>query len=83
MAPIATTISPTSVHIRYADNPDSAKAEEWLDFRVPLNGLTLADQNGVHALGNLEHRYLGAIRRAALQYVRELIDAEIRRLSTQ
>jgi hypothetical protein len=80
MAPIATTISPTSIHMRFADNADPEKAEEWVDFRVPLNALKLADQGGERALGNPDHEYLGVIRRAALQYVQALIAAEIRRL---
>ncbi len=83
MALIATTISDTTVHMRYADNPDPAKAEGWLDFQVPINALSFADENGEHALGNPNHRYLGTIRVAALRHARGLLDDEIRNLSVR
>lgn len=31
MALIATTISDTTVHMRYADDPDSEKAKGWME----------------------------------------------------
>jgi hypothetical protein len=81
MAPIATTISATSVHMRFANNPVPEEADQWLDFQVPLdNLLVVADSGQEQGLGNPNNQSLGAIRRAALGYVRIAIDAEIRRL---
>ncbi|MGA7384381.1 MAG: hypothetical protein WBW81_06735 [Methylocella sp.] len=79
MKPIATTISPTFVQMRFADNPDPEQASEWLDFQVPLENLKIMDQAEGHAVGNPNNQCLGDIRRAALRYVQALIADEIRR----
>jgi hypothetical protein len=78
---VETKISETAVHMRYADNPDLAKANQWIDFQVPLDALKFLDHGGERALGNIEERYLGVIRVAALRYAREIIAAETQRLS--
>lgn len=78
---IETKISKTSVHMRYADNPDPAKAREWFDFQVPLEGLTLPTANGDYPLGDHESRYLGSIQQAALRRVRDAIGAETQALA--
>lgn len=81
MAPIATRISTTSVHMRFASNPDPEEADQWLDFQVPLDNLLVAVSGQAQGLGNPNNQSLGAIRRAALGHVRTVIDAEIHRLS--
>ncbi|MGO9721645.1 MAG: hypothetical protein ACLPOA_13955 [Methylocella sp.] len=78
MKPVATTISSTTVHMRFADDPNPAQALEWLDFQIPLETLKITDQDGERLVGNPNNQYLGVIRRAALQYVQALIAAEIR-----
>jgi len=70
---IETTISDTTVHMRYADNLDPEKAKEWVDFQVPLTGLELP----LEPLGDIAERQFRLIQAAALRRVRELIDAEI------
>jgi hypothetical protein len=78
---IATTISDTSVHMRYADSHDPMNATQWIDFQVPLAELMLPDDHVEVPLEDPETRYLGAIRLAALRYARKAIDVETRRLS--
>jgi hypothetical protein len=81
MKPIYTHISDSYVHMRFADNPDPAHAHTWIDFRVPIEELTLATASGEQPLGNPEKRYLGSIRLAALQYARDVLGAETQDLS--
>jgi hypothetical protein len=81
MKHVETRISETTVRMRYADDPDPVKVTHWLDFRVALNDLQVPDQNGMHALGDLERRYLASIRLGALRYARGVIDDEIRALA--
>ena len=76
---IETKISETAVHMRYADNPENAKATAWIDFQVPIAQLIAFDQRT--PLGEVEERYLAETRLAALRYVRELITAETQRLA--
>ena len=76
---VETKISETAVHMRYADNTDSAQATEWIDFQVPIAGLIAFDQRT--PLGNVEERHLAETHLAALRHVRELIGAEAQRLS--
>ena len=78
---VETKISGTMVHMRCADNPDSAKAIQWIDFQVPLALLELPSSQGDHPLGNPESRYLGSIQQAALRYARDLIGAETQALA--
>jgi hypothetical protein len=76
---IATTITETAVHMRYADNADAAKAKTWIDFQVPLEQLTLPPER---PLEDPELQYLAEVRLAALRYAREVIFAENQRLSS-
>ena len=78
---VETKISGTMVYMRYADNPDSAKATKWVDFQVPLALLELPSSQGDDPLGNPESRYLGSIQQAALRYARDLIGAETQALA--
>lgn len=78
---VETKISETAIHIRYADNPDSAKSTVWFDFQAPLKDLKIPDGGQEHPLGDPEARYLGSIRLAALRYVRDVIGEETQRLA--
>ena len=78
---IETKILPNAVHMRLADDPDPEKAEYWIDFQVPLDALTLGSQAGELALGDIERRYVGSVRLAALRYARDLIGAETQALA--
>jgi hypothetical protein len=83
MMPIYTHISDSYIHMRFADNPDAAHAHIWIDFRVPIEGLTLATASGEQALGDPEKRWLGTIRLAALRYARDVLSAETQDLSSR
>ncbi len=81
---IETKISKTSVHMRYANNPDPAKATQWIDFQIPIEGLTLpGPSGGDYPLGDHESRFLGSIQQAALRHARELISAETQALASR
>jgi hypothetical protein len=71
---IETTISETTIRMQYADDPDPEKAQEWLDFQVPLKGMELPSG----PLGDSRERSLRLIQAAALRKVRDLVDDEIR-----
>ena len=77
---IETTILPTVVRMRYADQPDPASAVEWFEFQVPLAPLTAPIGPG-EPLGDPELRNVAEVRLAALRYVRDVISAETQRLS--
>jgi hypothetical protein len=77
---VETKISETAVHMRYADNPDSAKATAWIDFQVPIADLVVPN-SPESPLGELESHYLAVIRQAALRHAREIIGAETQRLA--
>ena len=78
---VETRISEKFVYMRYADNPDTTKATQWVDFQVPIAALKVADQNGEYPLGEIEKRHLGSIRGAAARYAREILAEETQRLS--
>jgi hypothetical protein len=78
---ISTDISGAYIHMRFADNLDKTQAQTWIDFRVPLAGLTLGTASGEQPLGDAEKRWLGSIRLAALRHVRDLIGEETQSLS--
>ncbi|MGA8689318.1 MAG: hypothetical protein WB662_05230 [Methyloceanibacter sp.] len=82
MKHIQTTIGETTIHIRYASDPDAAKATEWLEFQVPIEPLTVPAAGGDFPLGDLQLRHLATIRLAALRYVRDAIGEETQRLSS-
>jgi hypothetical protein len=71
---IETTISETTIRMQYADDPDPEKAQEWLDFQVPLPSLMLPRSE---VLGETRERTLRQVRLAALRYVQDVIAAEI------
>lgn len=75
---VETTILETKIRIRIADQADLDEATQWIEFEIPLAPLKTTDQRGTRPLGNLGEQYLSVIRTAALLYVREIIDAEIR-----
>jgi hypothetical protein len=76
---IKTTVSETTVRMRFADQSDAAEATQWVDFQVPLGDLR--SPKGQEELGDPETRYLAEIRLVALRFVRDAIDAETRRLA--
>jgi hypothetical protein len=80
---IETTVSETTVRMRYADNADPAKASQWIDFQVPL--AELAEGTGARKthLDRLEARFLGAIQEAALHYMQDVVAKEIRETATR
>ena len=74
---VETTISETSIRMRYADSSDPLKATEWIDFQLKLSELKRPSGT---KLGEPEPLHLAELRRAALQCVQDLLDNEIRRL---
>ena len=82
MSLVETTIGETTIQMRYADNPDAAKASVWIDFSMPIGELTLADSRGDIPLGDIHTRQLATIQLAALRRVRDAIGEEIQRLSS-
>ena len=78
---IETTVSEYSVRMRYADKTDPTKALAWIDFCFPLGDLVHPDSRDGQPLGDPEKQYLGEIRLAVLRAARDLIGAEIQRLS--
>ena len=77
---VETKISETAIYMRYADNPDIAKAMVWIDFQVAIADLIAVDQRT--PLGDVEERYLAEIHLAALRHVRDTIGVETQRLSS-
>jgi hypothetical protein len=76
---IETMISETAVRMRYADQPEPARATEWVDFQVKLADLMVPTDPG-ELLENPESHYLATIRLAALRRARDVIDGENERL---
>jgi hypothetical protein len=80
LALVQTILADKSLRVRYANNPDSTHATEWLDFQVPL--AVLRDpENPQLDLGNIETVLIGEVHLAALRYLRDTIGAEIQRFS--
>ena len=74
---LETTLTETTVRLRYADHSDPAKAVQWIDFQVSLEGLTLPLPRGSEDLGDDPNtRILAEVRLAALLRARALIAAE-------
>jgi hypothetical protein len=65
---IETTISETTVRMRYADDADASKATQSLEFVVPMGEAR-------------PEWHLPAIQRVALLTVQELVNAEIQAAS--
>jgi hypothetical protein len=79
---IETTISPTAVRLRYADNSDPTKATQWMDIQAPIAEL-MEPRREQAKLGEAELQYLAELHRAVLQYGRHVINGEIQRLAKQ
>lgn len=80
---VETTISETTIRIRYADHHDPAQATQWFAFEVPIGpGLTLPTHSGDIALGAISTRLFASIQLAALRSVRDLIGEETQRLAS-
>jgi hypothetical protein len=78
MKHVATMISETAIHVRYADNPDPQKATEWIDTQVTLQHAKMPSGK---LLKDLEGHYLAGLRLVALLHARDTASAEIQRLS--
>jgi hypothetical protein len=81
---ISTSLTETSIRMRYADHADPTKATQWFDFQVPLTELVDPRSRGSQTpdpLGDPNQEYLGAVRLAALRYVRNLVGDETQRLT--
>jgi hypothetical protein len=77
---IETTVSATTVRMRYADDADSENPGEWLEFEVKLASL-VNPSDTKQPLGDPELQFLAEVRRAALRYVRDAIGEETQRLA--
>jgi hypothetical protein len=77
---IQTTISETTVRLRYADNEDAAKATQWMDFQFPLSDLR-NPEDPTRPLGHPRVRFLAEVERSALRHARGVIGEETKRLS--
>jgi hypothetical protein len=75
---IETNVSAKSVHMRIADDGDLTKAKSWIDFRLPLDSLTLPSETKI---GDPELQLLGVIQIAALRYARGVVADEAQRLA--
>jgi hypothetical protein len=72
-------VSPSSVRLRCADNPDPALATQSIDMTVSYGKLTTPSASD-KPLGPPELQYLGEVQLAALLYARSAINIEIQRL---
>jgi hypothetical protein len=77
---VETTVTATSVRMRFADDMDPAKATIWIDFQVPLSELR-HPTNEQKSLGDPELQFLAEVRLAALRFVRGTIAGETQRLA--
>ena len=69
---IETHVTPTTIHMWLANDPELHNATDWQEVELPIHSLVLAE--GRHALGDL--------RRAVLRTIRDAIDNELDRLGT-
>jgi hypothetical protein len=75
---IETKITENAAYIRYADS--EVTPESWIDIQVPLKDLK-NPWDEQQPLGNIETRLVAEARLATLRVAREIIGAEIQRLS--
>jgi hypothetical protein len=80
---IETKILANAVYMRLADDTDPQKADYWIEFQVPLDELKLAGIAGEEELGEIERRFVGSVRLAALRYARDLLGEETQALSSR
>jgi hypothetical protein len=76
---IETTVSGSSVWMRFADNADAARAAQWIDFQVPL--AALKHGSGTDLPDPVE-LMLAATQVAALRFVRDRVSEETQRLAS-
>ena len=62
MKPIETTITATTVRMRYADKSDAAAAMEWVDIQVKISDL---QRSSGTPMGDTERLPVAEVRRAA------------------
>ena len=74
---VATTVSETSLRMRYADNADAQLSTEWIEFRLKISDLRRPSDTPI---ANPELLPLAELHRAALQHARDVLDSEIQRL---
>jgi hypothetical protein len=65
--------------MRYADDPDPAKAKQWFDLCVPLSALEHPLKPG-EPIQETDNLPVAVVRIAALRYVRDAIGEETQRL---
>jgi hypothetical protein len=70
---IAITLTEEFVTLRLADSEDPDEAEEWIEFQVPIDALTLPTASGEVSLGDVQKHYLASIQRAALRYAQDAL----------
>ncbi len=73
-----TAISNAAVRVRYADSSEPTKAAEWIDVCVKTSDWKLPSGKRV---SDPEIHTLAGLRLIALLHVRNVLDAEIQRLS--
>ncbi len=75
---IETTVSETTVRMRYADNADAAKATQWVDIQVPIAGLVRGSGTPLSDPSGLK---LSITQATVLHAVQDLIGVEMSRLA--
>ena len=73
---IETSVSETSIRLRYADETDPAKAAEWIDMQFALS--SLPDRN-LNTEQPTELQYLAELQRAVLDRLQAILNSEIQR----
>jgi hypothetical protein len=74
MTLIETILTKEFVVVKLASDEDFEEADEWIEFQVPVDALTLATVKGEVELGDVQKRPLASIQQAALRYVRDALN---------
>jgi hypothetical protein len=74
MTLIETILTKEFVVVKLANDEDFEEADEWIEFQVPVDALTLATAKGEVELGDIQKRPLASIQQAALRYVRDALN---------
>jgi hypothetical protein len=74
---IATTLTEEFVTLRLADSEDPDETEEWIEFQVPVDALTLPSASGEVPLGDIQKHHLASIQRAALRYAQDALSEAV------
>ena len=93
---IKTSMTDSTVWMRFADDDDPAKAKEWIDIQVSLSALKEPKKLGMFAqadvdwglakapapgpLGKPSKQQVGVVQAAALRHVKSLIDQLIKNI---